>query len=110
MLVVTTTTTSREEADTISLLLVEARLAACVQVLGPIESRFRWQGRVETATEWMCVVKTTADRYGAVEQAIQSAHSYDEPEILAVAVEAGSAGYLASLRSGVTLARYDEPK
>ena len=98
-MIVTTTTPSREEADAISSLLVEGRLAACVQVLGPIESRYRWKGEVETATEWMCVIKTTADRFDAVEQALRNAHSYDEPEILAVAVEAGSAGYLAWLRA-----------
>lgn len=83
----------------ISALLVDRRLAACVQVVGPIESRYRWQGEVETATEWMCVIKTTLARYDEVEQAVRAAHSYDEPEILAVAVVAGSAGYLAWLVS-----------
>ena len=74
--------------------LVERRLAACVQVVGPVESRYRWEGRVETATEWLCVAKTTAERYDELEAAIGDLHSYDVPEILAVPVVRGSAAYL----------------
>ena len=74
--------------------LVERRLAACVQVVGPVESRYRWEGRVETATEWLCVAKTTAERYDELEAAIGELHSYDVPEILAVPVVRGSAAYL----------------
>ena len=65
-----------------------------MQVLGPVESRYWWGGTVETATEWLCVAKTTADRYDEVEAAIRSAHSYDVPEILALPVVRGSAPYL----------------
>ncbi len=74
--------------------LVDRRLAACVQVVGPVESRYRWEGRVETATEWLCVAKTTAERYDELEAAIGELHSYDVPEILAVPVVRGSAAYL----------------
>ncbi len=74
--------------------LVERRLAACVQVVGPVESRYRWEGRVETATEWLCVAKTTAERYDELEAVIVELHSYDVPEILAVPVVRGSAAYL----------------
>lgn len=98
-LVVMTTTASHAEADAISALLVEAGLAACVQVVGPIESRYRWQGKVDTAAEWLCLVKTTADRYDEVERVVRGAHSYTEPEILALVVDNGSAGYLAWLAS-----------
>ncbi len=91
---VLTTTGSKEEAERISTALVERRLAACVQVLGPIASRYRWQGEVETAREWMCVVKTEASRYPQVEAAIRELHSYDEPEIVATPIVAGSVGYL----------------
>ncbi len=94
---------SEEEADRIGAALIDARLAACVQVLGPIASRYRWKGKVEEAQEWLCLAKTEAARYAEVEAAIRDAHSYEEPEILAVAVAAGSKGYLdwvsASLRS-----------
>ena len=91
---VTTTAATREEADSLARALVDARLAACVQVLGPVESRYWWGGTVETAIEWLCVAKTTADRYDEVEAAIRSVHSYDVPEILALPVVRGSAPYL----------------
>ena len=92
---VLTTVGSEEDAERISVALVERRLAACVQTVGPIASRYRWQGEVETATEWQCLAKTEARRYPEVEAAIRELHPYDEPEILATPIVAGSAGYLA---------------
>ncbi|HEY5815399.1 MAG TPA: divalent-cation tolerance protein CutA [Solirubrobacterales bacterium] len=92
---VLTTIGAEEEAERISAALVERRLAACVQVIGPVSSRYRWQGEVETAEEWMCVAKTEASRYPELEAAIRELHSYDEPEIVATPIVAGSAGYLA---------------
>jgi periplasmic divalent cation tolerance protein len=91
---VLTTAGSEEEAKRISAALVERRLAACVQIVGPISSRYRWQGEVETAREWICVAKTSAARYAEVETAIRELHSYDEPEIVATPIVAGSKGYL----------------
>ncbi len=91
---VLTTIDSEEAAERISAALVERRLAACVQVLGPIASRYRWQGGTETAEEWMCVAKTEASRYAELEAAIREVHSYDEPEIVATPIVAGSQGYL----------------
>ncbi|HMJ73551.1 MAG TPA: divalent-cation tolerance protein CutA [Solirubrobacterales bacterium] len=98
---VTTTAGSEEEAEQISAALVERRLAACVQVIAPIASRYRWQGAVEHSTEWMCVAKTSAARYAELEAAIRELHSYDEPEIVATPIVAGSAGYLAWLGRNV---------
>lgn len=92
---VLTTIDSEEAAERISAALVERRLAACVQVAGPVSSTYRWQGEVERAREWTCVAKTTAERYAEVEAAIRELHSYDEPEIVATPIVAGSAGYLA---------------
>ena len=92
---VLTTVGSEEDAERISVALVERRLAACVQTVGPIASRYRWRGEVETATEWQCLAKTEAGRYAEVEAAIRELHPYDEPEILATPIVAGSAGYLA---------------
>ena len=92
---VLTTVGSEEDAERISAALVKRRLAACVQTLGPIVSRYRWQGAVETAREWQCLAKTEASRYPEVESAIRELHPYDEPEILATPIVAGSAGYLA---------------
>ncbi len=73
---------------------MDERLAACVQVVGPVESRYWWEGSVETATEWLCVAKTTADRYDELEAAVRAVHSYDVPEVLAVPVVRGSEAYL----------------
>lgn len=94
---VLTTTGSEEEAERISAALVERRLAACVQVIGPISSRYRWQGKVEHEQEWLCLAKTEASRYAEIEAAIGELHSYDEPEIVATPIVAGSTGYLAWL-------------
>jgi periplasmic divalent cation tolerance protein len=91
---VTTTAGSEEEAERIAASLVERRLAACVQVIGPIASHYRWQGAIERSSEWMCVAKTSAERYSELEAAIRELHSYDEPEIVATPIVAGSAGYL----------------
>ena len=89
-----TTVGSEEEAERIAAALVERRLAACVQVIGPISSHYRWQGEVERSQEWLCLVKTEASRYPEVEAAIAELHSYDQPEIIATPIVAGSAGYL----------------
>jgi periplasmic divalent cation tolerance protein len=91
---VLTTVGSEEEAERLGAALVERRLAACVQVVGPISSHYRWQGKVERSREWQCLAKTTADRYAEVEAAIAELHSYEEPEIVATPIVAGSAGYL----------------
>lgn len=75
--------------------LVEARLAACVNVLAPCNSVYRWQGRIENAQEVPLLIKTTAARYAAVESAIRAAHPYALPEIVALPVERGLPDYLA---------------
>jgi periplasmic divalent cation tolerance protein len=98
---VLTTAGSEEEAGRIAAVLVEKQLAACVQVVGPIVSRYRWQGEVEEEREWQCLAKTTGAAYEAVEAAIREVHSYDEPEIIATPIVAGSAGYLAWIDENV---------
>ncbi|MEA2686528.1 MAG: periplasmic divalent cation tolerance protein [Actinomycetota bacterium] len=85
---------SRDEADAIAAALVDSRLAACVQVVGPITSRYWWDGAVQVAEEWLCLAKTAADRYPEVEAAIRARHSYDVPEIFALSIVAGSPSYL----------------
>ena len=91
---VTTTTETIDEAKRIARALVEGRLAACVQIIGPITSIYRWEGAVEESAEYQCVVKTRADRYHQVEAMIREHHSYDVPEIIAVSVVNGSEPYL----------------
>jgi periplasmic divalent cation tolerance protein len=98
---VLTTAGSEEEAERIAATLLERRLAACVQVGGPIVSRYRWRGRLEREREWQCIVKTTLARFERVEAAIREVHSYEEPEIVATPILAGSAGYLAWIEESV---------
>jgi len=85
---------SVQEAERVAAALLEPRLAACVQVVGPITSRYWWEGTLETATEWLCLAKTTDDRAGAAVAAVVAAHSYDTPEVIVLPVVAGHADYL----------------
>ena len=92
--IVLTTAGSQEEAKKIAHALVERRLAACVNIVPQIESTYRWQGKVETATEWLLVIKTQASAFEGVRDAIKELHSYDLPECVMLEVEAGSSEYL----------------
>ncbi len=74
--------------------LVSARLAACVNVLAPCRSVYRWQGKVEAAEEVPLLIKTSADRYAALEAAIRARHPYELPEIVAVPFSHGLPAYL----------------
>ncbi len=91
---VITTTATEDDARKVAHALVEARLAGCVQIVGPIGSTYWWEGRIEEAEEWLCLAKSRADLFDALEAAIREAHPYDVPEVLAVPVAAGSQGYL----------------
>lgn len=96
---VVTTVGSQDEAERIARALVTRRLAACVQVAGPISSTYHWKGQLETSQEWLCVIKTRRGDYQDVENAIRELHSYEVPEILAMSVVAGSPSYLDWLTS-----------
>ena len=96
----TTTLGSRAAADELAAALVEQRLAACAQVVGPVSSTYRWQGAVEEAEEWYCHAKTTRALQDAVTRAIRARHSYELPEILSAPL-AGSAEYLAWIADSV---------
>jgi periplasmic divalent cation tolerance protein len=91
---VTTTTETKEQAQKIAQHLVTEKLAACVQILGPINSIYRWKGKVENTQEWLCLIKTQDDLYNKVEAAIKSLHPYETPEIIAVPIIKGSKEYL----------------
>ncbi|HVP43456.1 MAG TPA: divalent-cation tolerance protein CutA [Terriglobales bacterium] len=92
--IVLTTTGSKTEAQEIGWALVERKLAACVNVVGPVQSVYRWKGAVEAAEEFLCIVKTTATALDKVTAAIKELHSYELPECVVVPVEAGSEDYL----------------
>lgn len=81
-------------ASAIALALVEERLAACVNILPRVQSLYRWQGKVESASEVPLLIKTAGERYGAVEAAIRARHPYEVPEIVAFPIAAGLPAYL----------------
>lgn len=81
-------------ANAIALAVVEAGLAACVNILPRVQSIYRWQGKVESATEIPLFIKSTAGNYAALEAAIRQHHPYDVPEIIALPVERGLPAYL----------------
>jgi periplasmic divalent cation tolerance protein len=98
---VSTTTESESDAKTIANEVVKKRLAACAQVMGPMVSTYWWRDRLEQEEEWLCLMKTTQEYYGRLERAIQEIHPYEEPEIIAVPIVAGSRGYLSWLEQEV---------
>src|ERR1700738_4876956 len=91
---IVTTTDRNDLAERIGRTLVDRRLAGCMQIVGPVLSIYRWEGATESAEEWQCWIKTSRERYAAVEQAIRELHTYAVPEILAIPVVAGIPAYL----------------
>lgn len=100
-LVVLTTCGNADEARALAAALVEERAAACVNVIERIASTYRWRGQIEHSHESLLVIKTTADRYAAVERTIRERSSYELPEVLALPAEGGSASYLEWLAESV---------
>ena len=93
-ILVITSLPDREVAQRLAGRLVEERLAACVNILAPCESVYRWQGRIETAQEITLLIKTLGAHYGKVEKTIRQCHPYELPEIIAVPITAGLPAYL----------------
>ena len=93
-LLVLTNLPERAAAERLAGLLVERRLAACVNILAPCRSVYRWQGAVQHDEEHPMLIKTTAERYPALEEALRSGHPYELPEIIAVPIERGLPAYL----------------
>lgn len=94
MLIILTTTSSTDEAESFANGLVESRLAACVQILPKITSVYAWEGKVERESEHLLLIKTLPEKYEVVEKYILDRHSYDTPEIVAIDAERVSSGYL----------------
>ena|SRR5579871_3583863 len=99
--IVLSTAGSEEEARKIANALVERQLAACVNIVPQIESVYRWQGKMESAREWLLLIKTTVENFAAVRDAIRELHSYDLPECIAINIEDGSAAYLEWIAANV---------
>jgi periplasmic divalent cation tolerance protein len=94
IVLVLTTVADGDRADSIARALVEERLAACVNVHGPMTSFYRWRGAVERDAERQLVIKTTRGRLPALETRLRALHSYELPEFVVVPIESGSAAYL----------------
>jgi periplasmic divalent cation tolerance protein len=102
--VVLVTCGSAEEADSLAEALVNERLAACVNVGGPIRSIYRWEDAVQRDAEWLMVIKTREALFSPLEARIRELHSYDTPEVVALPIVAGSAAYLAWLSQATSAA------
>ena len=100
--IVLTTAGSRDEAQRIAHALVHRRQAACVNLIGPIDSLYRWKDEVQTAQEWLLLIKTTAARFDEVQATIRELHSYELPECVQLAIENGSEEYLNWIGDNVT--------
>ena len=98
---VLTTCGNEDDARSLAELLVERRLAACVNAIGKVASTYRWKGEVQQDQETLLFIKTTAPRLTAVETAIRAHSKYELPEVIAIPVQAGSADYLAWIRESV---------
>ena len=93
--IVLTTIGEKEAADELARQLVERRLAACVNIVGPIRSVYRWQNQVHNDPEYLLVIKTTAERVNPLQSVLKTLHPYELPECVEVAVTGGSEEYLA---------------
>jgi periplasmic divalent cation tolerance protein len=93
-LLVITNLPDRASADALARALVERRAAACVNILAPCTSVYRWKGAVETAEEYPLFAKTTRDRYSLLERVVRELHPYELPEIIAVPIGGGLPAYL----------------
>lgn len=93
-LLVLTNLPDRAVAERLAEMLIEKRVAACVNILAPCRSVYRWQGAVQREEEHPLLIKTTTESYGALEAAIRAGHPYDLPEIIAIPVERGLPAYL----------------
>ncbi|HEX3438551.1 MAG TPA: divalent-cation tolerance protein CutA [Pseudacidobacterium sp.] len=92
--IVLTTVSSRDEAALIARALVEERLAACVNIIGDVNSIYRWKDAVEEASEILLLIKSSTEKLDALESAVSRLHSYDVPEFIVLPVEGGSHAYL----------------
>jgi periplasmic divalent cation tolerance protein len=103
-IIVLVTCGSGKEARKIARALVGQRLAACVSEIGvPVASTYRWKGKVESAKEFLLLIKTSKKRFKAVSDAVRKLHSYEVPEIIALPIAAGSPGYLDWIATSVKI-------
>jgi periplasmic divalent cation tolerance protein len=93
-IIVMVTTASKGEAETIAQRLLEAKLIACANILGPVSSRFLWSGKIDKVEEYLVFMKSRRDLFEKLSESVKALHSYEVPEIIAFPVVAGSKAYL----------------
>ena len=99
--IVLTTAASKEEAQKIARALVERHAAACVNIVGPMESMYWWKGKLETSSEHLLIVKTMADALDTVQKIVREMHTYELFEFLVLGIEAGNREYMQWIESCV---------
>lgn len=100
-IVVLNTCSSQEEAERLAELLIERKLAACVSIVPRVRSFYRWKGAVESAEEWLLLIKSSRPLFDQLRIELEKAHTYEVPELLALPVVAGSENYLEWLGSNL---------
>ncbi len=95
---------NEDGAGRIAQALVEEKLAACVNIVGPVRSIYRWRGAIEQASEYMLIIKTAVRHFAKLERRVRELHSYEVPEIVAMTIAAGSKPYLSWLAQSTRLA------
>ena len=93
-IIIIVTTAGKEEAETIVQRLLEARLIACANIIGPVSSHFHWSGKMEKAEEYLILMKSRKDLFEKLSETVKALHSYEVPEILALPVVEGSKAYM----------------
>ena len=91
---IVTTAETKEDATGIAKEMVRQRLAACAQVVGPIQSTYWWKEKIESSEEWLCLMKSRKDLFPEIERAIKDIHTYEVPEIIAIPIQTGHQPYL----------------
>ena len=100
-ILITVTASSREEAEKIATTLLERKLIACANILGPVSSRFWWQGKIDLAEEYMIFMKTKRELFDQVVDNVKQLHSYEVPEIIALPIVEGAKPYLEWINSSL---------
>jgi len=98
-IIIMVTTASKKEAETIAQRLLEAKLIACANIIGPVSSRFLWSGKIDKAEEYLVFMKSRRDLFEKLSESVKASHSYEVPEIIAFPIVAGSKAYLGWLDS-----------
>ncbi len=92
---ISTTVAKKVDAEKIGKVLLKKRLSACTQVIGPISSFYKWNGKIKKSREWLCIIKTKKNLYRKIEKELKNIHPYELPEIIVTPITEGSKKYLA---------------